>query len=110
MGERIDRAQAMIEALPAEGAVVIAITNEVARWLMTGIVAIRGKEFAKTCRVVGIHRMSSVGKIIGERRPVMLHHSFVEHAKADVTASVAGIVAGINAMHPSLEAKNGHSS
>lgn len=102
MGQQMDEAKAFIDTLPAEGACVVAITNDRARWLANGIKERCGNEYAQRCRVIGINRLGSVGKLVGEQRRVVLHSSFTDYATAPVLDKVRVLAGGCNARHPPL--------
>lgn len=99
MGEQMERAKAIIDSIPPEGACVVALTNDIARRLKQGIRERLGKDMASKCRTIGIHRPSSIAKLMGERRMVILDCSFEDHAVSAVKAEVHRMAVGINAQH-----------
>ncbi|KQS76825.1 hypothetical protein ASG25_15500 [Rhizobium sp. Leaf384] len=98
MSEQMDRAKAFIDALPDGDLVVVAATNDVARWLANGIRERRGLSAARRCEVIGIRNRSSAAKLIGRLGRVILHDSFVSHARPEVRAEVERLMHGINVM------------
>ena len=96
MGERIDRAQAMIEVLPETGAIIIVPRADIGCWLMQGIQELRSREIAKRCRVVTIQHHADCVKLSGLRAHVIIDDTFVRsNVRAEVKAYVDRLVAGI---------------
>ncbi|KQS74042.1 hypothetical protein ASG25_21440 [Rhizobium sp. Leaf384] len=98
MGEQMDQAKAFIDALPDGDVVVVTATNEVSRWLAKGIRERRDPVISSRCQVIGILKRSSTAKLMGRHGRVILHESFVSHARPEVRAEVERLAHGINAM------------
>ncbi|GCA51778.1 hypothetical protein KGO5_04235 [Sinorhizobium sp. KGO-5] len=96
----VDMTKEFFDSIPEEGACLVALTNDMAKWLKFRLPQWRGDDLANRCRIVGINRMSSVNKLIGEQRRVMLHPLFVSRARASVLAEAERVAAGCNAMRP----------
>lgn len=77
MGQLMDRARALIGALPNEGATIIVVRNDIGRWLKQGITELRGKELAARCRTITIQHLSDCDKLMGLRGHVVIDGSFV---------------------------------
>lgn len=91
------KAVAMIDGLPAGGATIVVATNDLGRWLRVAIVDLRGKAFARSCRMIAAHRHCDCSKLEGLRGPVVVDASVVKAAKPDVVDRIAWIVEGANA-------------
>lgn len=95
MGSLMDRNIAFVDAIPDDGAIIIVITNEIGRWIGKGITERRGPAIRRKCVIVAVHQYRQLDRLIGMRGSVMLHHSFIEHARDDVQARVNRLIAGI---------------
>ena len=95
----VEKTKGLFDAIPDEGACIVAITNDMAKWMRLRLPQYRGADLASRCRIVGINRMSSVNKIVGEHRAVMLHPTFIEKVSPDVRAEVGRLAHGCNAQH-----------
>jgi hypothetical protein len=91
----MDRDIAFVDRIPDSGAIIIVITNEIGRWIAKGITDRRGPAFRRKCVIVAVHQYRQLDRLIGMRGSVMLHHSFVEHARDDIRSRVARLIHGI---------------
>ena len=95
----VERTKEMFDSIPDEGACIVTITNDMAKWLRFRLTQWRGDGIAKRCRIVGIHQMRSTHKLQGETRRVITHFVFDERAKPDVMAEVHRLAHGCNAQN-----------
>lgn len=97
----VERTQEMFDSIPDEGACIVTLTNDMAKWLRFRLPQWRGDDLARRCRIIGIHQMRSVCKLWGEPRRVITHFVFDERAKTDVKAEVHRLAHGCNAQRAS---------
>lgn len=99
MGEAMDRAKACIAALPEAGASIVVPTGYVGKWLMEGILALRGKAVARQCRIIIVGHRGHCSKLWGLKPDVVISPSFMaSNVGAETKAEVEKLVCGIQAM------------
>ncbi len=101
MGEAMDRASAFITALPEAGAAIVVPAGYVAKWLKNGIVALRGKAYARQCPMIIVAHHGHCSKLWGLNPHVVVSPEFAaSNVRAETKAEVDKLVRGIQAMSP----------
>ena len=78
----------LIEALPPEGGLIVACTNDIARHVLRGIRARKGIEVRRRWTATGIHQLSQIYKVEGLTGTVVLDWTFLRSAPPSVVAVV----------------------
>lgn len=96
MGEAMDRASSFIAALPEAGAAIVVPAGYVGKWLKDGIVALRGKAYARQCPMIIIAHHGHCSKLWGLNPHVVVSPEFAaSNVKAETKAEVYKLVRGI---------------
>lgn len=88
-GRRTGRTKAMVEALPASGAVVVVHNRTMREYVEQMIDDLRGRAVREVIDVCVVNNFESAqGALMGRRVPILLDHAFEEKAPAHVMERV----------------------